>query len=65
MKTLKMFEGVRIETEDETENCKDMTVFDIINCTDEQKTDIIRMLLINGTIDLSKLVNQKCILTLY
>ena len=68
MKTIKLFDGVQVTTKDEIKKYPDMTVFDeVINCTDQQKEDIIRLLIGFGTVDLSEFTTGKarCILDLY
>lgn len=68
MKTIKMFDGVKLTTDDEIKKYPDMTVFDeAVNCTEEQRGDIIRLLLMYHTVDLSQFTAKKsrCILDLY
>jgi hypothetical protein len=68
-KTLKMFNGVQLTTKDSITKYPDITIFTDggVNCTDAQKSDIIRGLLIMGTLDLSNSTEDKerCILDLY
>jgi hypothetical protein len=67
-KTIKLFDGIKITTSEEVKKYPDMTVFDeAVKCSDEQKGDIIRLLLIQHTVDLSKFTADKsrCILDLY
>ena len=66
-KTIKLFDGIKLTTDEEVKKYPDMTVFDVLKCTEEQKSDIIRGLLIFGTLDLSEITKAKtrCILDLY
>ena len=69
MKTIKIFDGIKVTTCDEVKKYPDMTAFDeAIHCTEEQRGDIIRGLLMNGgTLDLSEITtgNTRLILDLY
>lgn len=68
MKTIKLFDGVKVTTDTEIKKYPDMTVFDkALNCTDQQKQDIIRLLIGFGTVDLSEFTEKRarCILDLY
>jgi len=49
MKTIKIFDGIKVTTSDDVRKYPDMTAFnEAINCTEEQRGDIIRALLVNG-----------------
>ena len=66
MKTIKLFDGVKVTTADEIQKFPDMTVFDeCVKCTEEQKKDIIQSLMCFHTLDLTKVVGQRFILDLY
>lgn len=68
VRTIKMFDGIKLTTDEEVKKYPDMTVFDeAINCTKEQRSDIIRLLLICHTVDLGQYTEPKrrCILDLY
>ncbi|MGX8709809.1 MAG: hypothetical protein ACQGTM_06120 [bacterium] len=69
MKTIKIFDGIKVTTGDNVIKYPDMTAFDeAVKCTEEQRGDIIRGLLMNGgTIDLSEFTTppQRLILDLY
>jgi len=69
MKTIKIFDGIKVTTSDDVKKYPDMTAFDeAINCTEEQRGDIIRGLLMNGgTLDLSEITTNhtRLILDLY
>lgn len=69
MKTIKIFDGIKVTTDDDVKKYPDMTAFDkAINCTEEQRSDIIRVLLMNGgTADLSEFTSprHRLILDLY
>lgn len=45
MKTIKIANGVRMTFNGKTTDYVDMTVFDVIKCTDEQRIEIIRNLM--------------------
>ena len=69
MKTIKIFDGIKVTTSNEVKKYPDMTAFDeVVKCTEEQRGQIIRALLINGgTLDLSEITTGKkrLILDLY
>jgi hypothetical protein len=66
MKTIKLFDGVKVTTDNEIEKFPDMTVFDkCLTCTDDQRKDIIRELMCFHTLDLTKVVGKQFILDLY
>ena len=69
MKTIKIFDGIKVTTDDNVIKYPDMTAFDeAVSCTEEQRDDIIRGLLMNGgMVDLSKFTTppQRLILDLY
>lgn len=69
MKTIKIFDGIKVTTDDDVRKYPDMTAFDTaVRCTDEQRSDIIRSLLMcGGTVDLSEFTSprQRLILDLY
>jgi len=66
MKEIKIFDGMEIETNEGIERFPDMTLFDtVIKCTQEQRLEIIRNLMAFHEVDLSKFVNQKCIIRVY
>lgn len=49
MKPIKIFDGIKVTTSDEIKKYPDMTAFDeAINCTEAQRGNIIRGLLMNG-----------------
>lgn len=58
-KSIKIFEGVKIITENKIYNTIDMECFKVLKANDETKTNIIRTLLCCGSIDISKYVNTK------
>jgi len=69
MKAIKIFDGIKLTTADEVKKYPDMTVFDeVVKCTEEQRGEIIRALLMNGgNLDLSQCTTdgRRCILDLY
>jgi hypothetical protein len=66
MKTIKLFDGVKVTTADEIKKYPDMTVFDeCIKCTEEQRKDIVQSLMCFHTLDLTSVAKQRLILDLY
>lgn len=66
MKTIKIFDGVEMETDSRTYKYADMTIFDeALKCTDDQRLEIIRHLMGFRELDLSEIVGKKCIIRTY
>ena len=66
MKEIKLFDGIKVTTDNEVEKFPDMTLFDkALICTAEQRENIITNLFCFHVADLSKAVGHKYILTLY
>ena len=67
-KAIKLFDGIKVTTDTEIVKYPGMTALDEeIKCTEEQRGDIIRLLLMFRTVDLSKFTEDgsRCILDLY
>lgn len=67
-KTIKLFDGIKVTTDSEIMKYPDMTAFnEVVKCSEEQKKDIIRLLLMYRTVDLSEFTEDgsRCILDLY
>ena len=68
MKTIKIFDGIKVTTADEVKRYPDMTAFDeAVKCSSEQKGEIIRALICCAIVDLTKYTTDKkrLILDLY
>jgi len=65
MKTIKIANGVRLTTDEGTKECADMTVFDVVKCTDEQRIEIIRNLMAFHKIDFTPIIGRLLVMELY
>lgn len=65
MKTIKIFDGMELETENGRTKYPDMKLFDEMNLTDNQRLDIIRHLFAWHEVDLSKAYGEKFIIRTY
>ncbi|MGE4354219.1 MAG: hypothetical protein AB7D36_09065 [Oscillospiraceae bacterium] len=68
VKTIKLFDGIKMTTADEITKYPDMTIFnEVIECDDKTKGDIITVLLCQHTIDLTQYTRdgKRLILDLY
>ena len=53
-KTIKLYYGIKVCTEDGTTTYPDMTALDAYNVQEEYKLDVIRHLMAFGTLDLTE-----------
>lgn len=66
MKTIKIFDGIELETRNGKTKFPDMTLFDkAFKCTDEQRLEIIRHLMGYRELDLTSIVGNICIIRTY
>ena len=65
-KTIKLYDGIKVCTEDGTTTYPDMTALDAYNIQEEYKLDVIRHLMAFGTLDLTEAYRgRKVVFTLY
>lgn len=65
-KTIRLYDGIRVETDRETKNYPNMDALDVFNIQPEFRVDVIRHLMAFHTLDLTQAYNgKKVVFTLY